>query len=76
MSSTLSVGLQLRSLAGVAAPAKGVLRGLTHCSIPRRELERIAGRYGWWAARKAEAFCPEDDVACVEREARRLLEVA
>lgn len=44
-------------------------------SIPRDELRRIAEKYGWWAARQAEALCPHNDVACVEREARRLLEV-
>jgi hypothetical protein len=41
-------------------------------SIPRDELKRIAERYGWWAAKLAEAVCPHNDVACVEREARRL----
>jgi len=44
-------------------------------SIPRDDLGRIAGEYGWWAARQAEALCPHNDVACVEREARRLYEV-
>jgi len=44
-------------------------------SIPREELRRIAGEYGWWAARQAEALCPYNDVACVEREAKRLYEV-
>jgi hypothetical protein len=44
-------------------------------SIPRDELKRIADRYGWWAARLAEAICPHNDIACVEREARRLAEV-
>ena len=47
----------------------------THHSIPRDDLKRIAEEYGWWAARQAEALCPHNDVACVEREARRLVEV-
>ncbi len=47
----------------------------THHSIPRNELKRIAEKYGWWAARQAEALCPHNDVACVEREAKRLYEV-
>ncbi len=47
----------------------------THHSIPRDDLKRIAGKYGWWAARQAEALCPHNDVACVEREAKRLYEV-
>jgi hypothetical protein len=44
-------------------------------SIPRRELDRIAREYGWWAARRAEAGCPQGDVACGEREAKRLYQV-
>ena len=43
-------------------------------SIPRDELTRIADKYGWWAAKLAESVCPHNDVACVEREARRLVE--
>jgi len=56
-------------------PKKGSLSPLTVHSIPRDELRRIAGKYGWWAARQAEALCPYNDVACVEREAKRLYEV-
>jgi hypothetical protein len=44
-------------------------------SIPRDELKQIADKYGWWAARQAEALCPYGDVACVEREAKRLHEI-
>jgi len=47
----------------------------THNSIPTEELKRIAGKYGLWAARQAEALCPHNDIACVEREAKRLYEV-
>lgn len=47
----------------------------THHSIPRDDLKLIAEKYGWWAARQAEALCPHNDVACVEREAKRLYEV-
>jgi len=43
-------------------------------SIPRDDLMRIADKYSWWAAKLAEAVCPHNDVACVEREARRLAE--
>jgi len=56
-------------------PKKGSLSPLTVHSIPRDELRRIAGKYGWWAARQAEALCPYNDVACVEKEAKRLSEV-
>ncbi|MHC1595115.1 MAG: hypothetical protein ACXQT2_07400 [Methanotrichaceae archaeon] len=48
---------------------------LSAMSIPRDDLKRIAREYGWWAARQAEALCPHNDVACMEREARRLYEV-
>jgi hypothetical protein len=44
-------------------------------TIPRDDLKRIAEKYGWWAARQAEALCPRNDVTCVEREAKRLSEV-
>jgi hypothetical protein len=47
----------------------------THHSIPHDDLKRIAEKYGWWAARQAEALCPHNDVACVDREAKRLYEV-
>jgi len=56
-------------------PKKDSSSPLTVHSIPREELKRIAGKYGWWAARQAEALCPHNDVVCVEREAKRLLEV-
>jgi len=56
-------------------PKNNFLSSLTSHSIPRDELKRIAGKYGWWAARQAEALCPRDDVACVEKEAKRLSEV-
>ena len=54
---------------------KNDLSPQTHHSIPRDDLKRIAGKSGWWAARQAEALCPHNDVACVEREAKRLYEV-
>ena len=41
--------------------------------IPADDLKRIADKYGWWAARLAEAVCPHNDIACVEREANRLV---
>ncbi|MDD5501232.1 MAG: hypothetical protein PHH57_06075 [Candidatus Omnitrophica bacterium] len=56
-------------------PKKNDLLLQTHHSIPRDDLKRIAENYGWWAARQAEALCPHNDVACVEREAKRLYEV-
>ncbi len=56
-------------------PKKDGLLPQMHHSIPRDDLKRIAEKYGWWAARQAEALCPHNDVACVEREAKRLYEV-
>jgi len=47
---------------------------LLPATIPGADLKRIADKYGWWAARLAEAVCPHNDVACVEREAKRLAE--
>jgi hypothetical protein len=46
-----------------------------HHSIPWEDKERLTEKYGKWAVNRAEAFCPENDVVCVEREAKRLLEV-
>ncbi len=45
-----------------------------HHSIPWKDKARLTGKYGRWAVNQAEAVCPEDDVTCVEREARRLFE--
>jgi len=44
-------------------------------SIPWEDKVRLTEKYGKWAVNRAEAFCPEGDVACVEREAKRLIEV-
>ena len=46
-----------------------------HHSIPWEDKVRLSEKYGTWAVNRSEAFCPENDVACVEREAKRLLEV-
>jgi len=59
----------------LAVMTRAVFSSPGHHSIPREDLERIARQYGWWAARRAEAVCPHNDVACVEREAKRLYEV-
>jgi len=69
--------LALGGLALMVREATGALAvGLAgHHSIPPQDLRRIAERYGWWAARRAEAACPHNDVPCVEREAKRLYEV-
>jgi predicted nucleic acid-binding Zn ribbon protein len=52
---------------------KSKTSSLISATIPVNELMRIADKYGWWAAKLAEAVCPHNDVACVEREAKRLI---
>lgn len=42
-------------------------------SIHGPERDHLVKLYGTWAVGRAESVCPEDDVACVEREASRLL---
>jgi len=49
--------------------------GEEHHSIPWQAKKPLINKYGLWAVNRAEAFCPENDVACVEREAKRLMEV-
>jgi len=79
----VSVGIAMVTLAGVAALAREVMRvafhhpstGSGHSSIPWEAKRPLIDRYGKWAVELAEALCPENDVACVEREAKRLIEV-
>jgi len=52
---------------------KSKTSALISATIPVNELMRIADKYGWWAAKLAEAVCPHNDVGCVEREAKRLI---
>ncbi len=47
----------------------------THQSIPWEAKKPLIEKYGLWAVNRAEASCPHNDVACVEREAKRALEV-
>ncbi|MFW6125530.1 MAG: hypothetical protein ACOC58_00330 [Chloroflexota bacterium] len=46
-----------------------------HHSISWEAKRPLMEKYGKWAVELAEALCPENDVACVEREAKRLIEV-
>ena len=43
--------------------------------IPWESKKPLIEKYGLWAVNRAEACCPHHDVACVEREAKRLYEV-
>ncbi len=44
-------------------------------SIPWEAKQPLIEKYGLWAVNRAEALCPHNDVACVEREAKWSLEV-
>jgi len=68
-------GMTMVALFGVAALVGEVTRGAFHRSIPWEAKKPLVERYGRWAVELAEALCPHNDVACVEREARRLIEV-
>jgi len=61
-------------LAGVAAMMRAAFLPAHH-SIPWAAKEPLIEKYGKWAVNRAEAMCPENDVACVEREAKRMVEV-
>lgn len=62
-------------LAGVAVMMRQMTGAMFHHSIPWEAKEPLVKKYGLWAVNRAEAFCPEGDVACVEREAARMAEV-
>jgi len=42
--------------------------------IPWEAKKPLVEKYGSWAVNIAESVCPHGDVACVEREAKRLYE--
>ena len=68
--------LSAMSVFAVTGVAVMVSRALEeHHSIPWEAKKPLIEKYGLWAVNRAEAFCPENDVACVEREAKRLIEV-
>jgi len=73
--SILGFATTLIALAGVAVIGRTVAGAMFHHSIPPEELDRIAKKYGYWAAKRAEAFVPHMDVEACEREAKRLYEV-
>lgn len=62
-------------MAGVAVMVREVATGALPHSISWEAKEPLIEKYGKWAVNRAESFCPENDVTCVEREARRLYEV-
>lgn len=72
LESIVNLALSAFMITGVAVVAS---RAIGHHSIPWEAKQPLIERYGLWAVNRAEAFCPENDVACVEREAKRLIEV-
>ena len=62
-------------LAGVAVMMRQATGAMFHHSIPWEAKEPLIRKYGLWAVNRAESFCPENDVVCVEREAKRMMEV-
>ena len=62
-------------MAGVAVMVREVAIETMPHSIPWEAKQPLIEKYGKWAVHRAEAFCPENDVICVEREAARLYEV-
>lgn len=72
LESIVNLALSAFIVTGVAVVAS---RAIGHHSIPWEAKQPLIERYGLWAVNRAEAFCPENDVACVEREAKRLIEV-
>lgn len=63
------------AMTGVAVMVREAGITLMPHSIPWEAKQPLIERYGKWAVNRAEAFCPENDVTCVEREAKRLLAV-
>jgi hypothetical protein len=79
--SVVGFATTIAAIAGVAVMVGWVTGAMaeqltsSHHSIPPEDLKRIADKYGWWAARRAEASVPHMDVEACEREAKRLYEV-
>ncbi len=79
--SVLGIATTIVAIAGVAVMGRWATGAMAeqltsgHHSIPPEELDRIAKKYSYWAARRAEASVPHMDVEACEREAKRLYEV-
>jgi len=55
--------------------SKKELKSGEHHSIHGEPRRRLVEKYGSWQVSRAESVCPEGDVACVAKEAKRLSEV-
>jgi hypothetical protein len=73
LNSIFSLATSVFMITGVAVMMSRALE--EHHSIPWEAKKPLIDKYGLWAVNRAEAFCPENDVACVAREAERLMEV-
>ncbi|MBA7465727.1 hypothetical protein ES707_00897 [subsurface metagenome] len=85
-STITSFAIPLALLGFVCAMAGGMMTGVVGSSSPPKQLKsghqsisgeprrRLVEQYGSWAVGRAEAICPEGDIACVTREAERLIE--
>ncbi len=79
----INAAVSFALVAGVAATLNRVMEGQFPAGSRQEFLPAIAPdakdplvkKYGTWAVNRAEAFCPENDVACVEREAKRAYNV-
>ena len=63
----------LVSLAGVAALVKAA--AFSDNPIPYKNRRELEEKYGRWAVSSAIALCPNDDIECIRREAKRLHQV-
>jgi hypothetical protein len=77
----ISQQLDLNNLLSSAASAMLVIgvavtvgKAVLSNPIPWEAKKPLIERYGLWAVNIAEGVCPHNDVACVEREAKRLYE--
>lgn len=74
--SIITLASLLMASAVVNRVAVAMSRALAeHHSILWESKKPLIDKYGLWAVNRAEAFCPENDVACVAREAERLYTV-
>ena len=73
LNSLMGLVASVFAITGVAVMVSRAIE--EHHSIPWEAKKPLIEKYGLWAVNRAEAFCPENDVVCVEREAKRLYEV-
>ena len=83
LDSVFNAAMAFTLVAGVAAVLGKAVDGQSPAGKGQEFLPSIAPeakrplveKYGLWAVNRAEAFCPHNDVECVEREAKRAYQV-